>query len=376
MRSIALVLSILFLFSSISASAQELIDEVSIAYDSYSDNAHSEIHTQTLGIKKKLSDRFGIGLKVGYDAITTATPPSNSQSAAGEDGDHEEDDEHGGNDESSRWFPSLMGIYDDGLNNIVLGGYYSHEDDYTGTSIFASYTRQLNMQNTALGIGFSQSFDKWDLDDLPEDERNDTQINLTASQILSKISQLQLIYSYIYSDGLIASPNRNIEIDNEIIDERLPLDRTGHAFALRYIHLLFEPTSINLYYRYYYDDWDIQSHTVSAELYQDVTETLTLGGLYRFYDQTAAEFTKKPGDYTRDDKYIAVDYKFSEFSSQTAGLAMIFNPDFDFLFDWENMTLKASYDYYWTSENDHIRYWYDVDNIEAQILSLSITYAF
>ncbi|MEE9523227.1 MAG: DUF3570 domain-containing protein [Thermodesulfovibrionales bacterium] len=370
MRSIASIILISFLLSSVPIYADELVDEVSITYNSYSDNTDSEIDTYILGITKKISDRFGIGLNVGYDAITTATPPSNSDTATEAGITHEE------KYESNRLFPTLMVIYDDGDNNFVLGGYYSKEDDYTGRTIFTSYTRQLNMQNTSMGIGLSQSFDEWELDGLAEDQRKDTQVNLTASQILSKTSQLQFIYSYIYSDGLIASPYRNIEIDNTVVNERLPLDRTGQAFALRYVKLIFKPTSINLYYRYYFDDWEIISHTASAELYHDITETLTLGGLYRYYDQTGAKFTQNPEVYSLDDKYIAVDYKYSDFSSQTAGLALIFNPDWDFLFDWENLKFKASYDYYWTSGNDHIKYWYDVDNIKAQILSLSIDYSF
>lgn len=341
---------------------------VSISYNAYHDNTDSGINTFILKITKKVADRFGIGLSVGYDAITTATPPSTSDSAVELEKTHEE------SWESNRFFPTLTGIYDDGNNNVVLGVYYSKEEDYTGHTIFGDYTRQLNMQNTALGLGIAQSFDKWELEGLPEDERRDTQVNVSVAQLLTPISHIQFIYSYIYSDGLIASPYRKIQVGNTIVNEKLPLDRTGNAVAVKLVTLINKPTSAHLSYRYYFDNWKIQSHTAAIELYRDLTDNFTLGGLYRYYTQSEASFTKKPQDYRLNDRYIAVDYKYSDFDSQTAGLALIYDPEWTFFIDWDKIRCKASFDYYWTSKNDHIDSWYGKDDIRAIIFTFSIDY--
>jgi len=369
MRKTFLLIFTILLITLITANADELSDKFSLSVNTYIDNTNSDIITTKLNTVKRLSEKYGIGIDAGYDAISSATPLNRADNI-----DEDRDDE--GN--KDRFFSTVTGIYNDVVNNISVSGYYSKESDYTGRSVFVNYSRIMNNDNTSISTGISQSFDSWDISGLTEDERNDSQLNLSASQFLTNTSQVQLIYTLIYSDGFLASPYRNVDIGSEKIYERLPSDRTAHAVAIKLIKLINEPTSVHLYYRYYFDDWEIRSHTVSVDLYRDITDYIVLGGSYRYYNQDEASFTKKSDQYKPDDTYIAIDYKYSNFTSNTIGINLMLTPQWEFFsfIDWESAKFKISADYYITSDNDWIKNWYGEDFIQAAIISTSFEYLY
>lgn len=369
-----LILAFLFLMAScFIVAASELEDRFIFSAHTYIDNTNTKIYSGKFDLKKKLSKTYGMGFSIGVDSITGATQTVSQQQGGGNDED--EEGEGGG---KARVYPSLRGIYDDHENTVVLGAYYSVESDYTGRSVFLNYTRMLNMDNTSLGIGLSQSFDTWEVSDLPENDRKERFVNLSFSQVLSRASQVQLIYSWYFGEGYLGSPVKEKDIGGTIVRERLPDVRTGHAFAAQLVTLLNEPTSLHLYYRYYFDDWDIDSHTVNLELYRDVTRYTTLGGRVRYYTQSEANFIRDPLTYTPADDVIVFDYKYSAFQSYTLGLIVLYQPHWESfrIMDWDNAKIKFSLDYYQTSDNDLIKYWFDEKNIYGVYSSLSLEYLF
>jgi hypothetical protein len=56
-----------------------------------------------------------------------------------------------------------------------------------------------------------------------------------------------------------------------------PDTRQGNAYAVQFITLLDDPTSLHVYYRYYRDDWHIASDTVNLELYRDLSRSFVRG---------------------------------------------------------------------------------------------------
>jgi hypothetical protein len=103
-----------------------------------------------------------------------------------------------------------------------------------------------------------------------------------------------------------------------------------------------------------------------------------LGARYRFYTQGKADFMKSLTEYKRDNQYIGVDYRYSAFDSNTVGLSIIFKPkttETGFI-DLNKMKIKGSVDYYFTSKNDYIKYWYDTDRMRAVFTSITIDYEF
>lgn len=359
-------------------SAETLKDSVMLSFDYYSDNADVKVYTPSIGIYKKLSEKFQLGAKMRVDAITAATKAYGGSSKRVDAVTGATPSNHF---DEVRYAPSLMGIYNDGDNSATIGGYYSTEPDYKGMAVFANYARQLNDQNTTLGIGVSQSFDKWDPNfkrELPRYNRNEKKIDLSVTQLLSPTLSAQFVYTRLYSDGFLSSPYHYLLSESYAVFERYPSNRTGNAYALRLVKLINEPTSINLAYRYYKDNWDISSHTFNIELYRDIAKELTLGTRYRHYTQSKSGFMKELSGYSMNDEYIAVDYRNSAFNSSTAGLMAIYKPGWkDFtLLDLTKVKIKGSVDYYWTSDNDYIKYWYDENRLKAVFTSLSLEYAF
>ena len=349
--------------------ASNLKDSVSLGFNSYVDNADVQVYSPTLSLFKKVSTHWMLGVKMRIDAITAASILN------GANGGHTDIVTGASRKEDNpfddiRYAPTAMATYDDGDNTLSFGAYYSKEVDYEGKSVFANYVRQLNEQNTALGIGLSQSFDKWNpvFDRaLPKDNRNETKIDFSVNQLITPEFSMQAVYSYLYSQGFLSSPYHYVLQDDIAKFENYPDKRSGHAFALKGVYLLNRANAMNFSYRYYSDDWDIHSHTASIEELHDFSAKLTSGLRLRYYSQSAANFIKPIGNYTLNDNYFATDYKMSAFDSYTIGIPLIYKAS-------RKSKITASLDYYQTTKNEFIKSWYGVDSLSAVFTTL--TYEF
>ena len=349
--------------------ASNLKDSISFGVNTYVDNADVQVYSPTLSLFKKVSTHWMLGFKMRIDAITAASI-LNGANAGHTDivtgASRKEDNPF----DDVRYAPTVMATYDDGDNSVTFGGYYSKEADYEGKSFFTNYVRQLNQQNTALGIGVSQSFDKWSpvFDRaLPKDNRNETKIDFSINQLITPEFSIQAVYSYMYSQGFLSSPYHYVLQDDIAKFENYPDTRAGHAFALKGVYLLNKANAMNFSYRYYTDDWDIKSHTASIEELHDFSNKLTSGLRLRYYSQSASNFIQPIGNYNLADNYFATDYKMSAFDSYTVGIPLIYKVS-------HGNKLTGSIDYYQTTKNDFIKTWYGVDSLSAVFTTL--TYEF
>lgn len=363
-----IILSILSLiFLEVTSFASNLKDSMSFGVNTYNDNADVEVYSPTFSIFKKVSTHWMLGFKMRIDAITAASISNGSNSGhvdvvTGASSSLFYDD--------IRYAPTLMATYDDGENTVTFGGYYSSEIDYEGRAVFINYTRQLNEQNTALGIGISQSFDTWKpvyVRALPDDKRNESKIDLSINQLITPKFSMQAVYSYMYSKGFLSSPYHYVLQDNIAKFENYPSTRSGNAFSLKGVYLLDNDNAMNFSYRYYTDDWDIKSHTVNVEELHDFSKKFTSGLRLRYYTQTRSNFVKEIGTYNLSDSFFAVDYRMSAFDSYTIGMPFIYKLK-------GGGKLTASVDYYQTTNNDYIKSWYGVNNLKAVFTTL--TYEF
>jgi len=355
--------------------AEKPRDGITYIFDLYADNGNNRVIAPAVSLSKKLSDTLYLGTKVGVDAITSATKvaqPTPPPSANGET------ESEGGNI-NVRVPVSLSLTYDKDNDTLMGGGYYSYERTYTGRSLFAAYTRRMNLNNTALGIGITQSFDNWIPDrQLPDDRRSERELSLTATQLLSPKQSVQFTYSALRSEGFLAQPTDALVTPAFTVYARYPDMRIGNAYAVRFVMLLNEPTSLHVQYRYYRDDWHIQSDTVNLELYRDISPAVVLGTRYRYYRQSAAYFAKELALYTPGDPLIAVNYRMYAFQSNTFGVMAILKPSKNFLsmFDADKVKLKLSADVFTTSRQDNIRYQYHTDRLTGMFTTVALDYDF
>jgi len=354
--------------------ASELKDSASFGFDTYADNNDVEVYSPTFELFKTVSKNWLIGIKLRVDAITAASIRLGGSPALAKPDAQATASKRSGFDDV-RYAPTLFTTYDDGENSATAGGYYSTEEDYVGKAFFANYTRQLNQGNTVLGIGFSQSGDTWSPINnrtLPRDNRDERKIDLSINQLLSPTASVQFVYSHMYSQGFLSSPYLYLIQNGEFIGfETYPDHRTGDAFAIKGLKYIDDANSINFGYRYYTDDWGIDSHTLHAEWLHDINDNWTIGARVRYYTQTGSDFSKEIGTFTSSDPYIAVDYRMSDFDSYDFGIPVIYKPSLE-----SPYTFSFSIDYYQTSDNAYIQHWFGERNIKAIYTTLRIDYDF
>jgi len=88
--------------------------------------------------------------------------------------------------------------------------------------------------------------------------------------------------------------------------ERLPDARTKIALGGRLNWYLSERFVLRTSYRYYFDDWGINSHTATVELPIKLSDKFTIYPSYRYYNQTAADYFAPYEAHLSTDEFLYV----------------------------------------------------------------------
>ena len=229
---------------------------------------------------------------------------------------------------------------DHAFDDLTLSGAYrySTEPDYVshGGSLGLSY--ELADNNATFAAGLSGSRDSvGKAGDPGFDEAVGTVGGrVSFSQVLGKDTVSQLIYELGRARGYLASPYRYVAIGGDgrctapfgeqgtlgplCVPEATPGTRLRHALALELRHAPGQRWSIGGGYRFYLDDWQLQSHTLKAEVGWIAAEDTLLAARYRFYTQGAAEHYRAV--YPTPQPYVTTDKELSPLSSHRIGLEL------------------------------------------------------
>jgi len=359
-------------------------DQIAVSYSTYSDNVGVKIFSPAISLQKKLSEHWGLSTAFAIDAMTAASIRNGNgkvkdgvivDAVSGASGRAGFDD--------FRVAPTVSLTYENDDFSANFGTYYSGEIDFDTIAGFASVTNGFNDANTIVSIGGSYELAEWSpttnrvliggLNDDPSGAKSQVQVNASVMQLINPTSYLQLRYSYINQEGYLSSPYRYLVSDTVAQFDRYPGVRTSYATALQYVTQLGEDFSAHAEYRYYADNWDVQSHTVQGQLFYDLMHNLMIGTRLRVYNQSKSSFTKKINEYEYDDAFIVSDYRLSAFQSIDTGLSLSYRPGF---FPDENMAIEMTYDWFTTDENAYIENWYGETQIKAEYATISLSYAF
>lgn len=171
--------------------------------------------------------------------------------------------------------------------------------------------------------------------------RNSYSVSLSFSQILSENAQLSLFADLAYQNGWLANPmqrvyfadrpnfyvgnpsgianyaspsSRNIfQLADDI--ERLPDTRFKIPIGGRLNYFINELFVLRTYYRFYFDDWGIQSHTANLEIPIKIKDKFTLYPSYRYYNQTVADHFAPYEQHISTQEFYTSDYDLSEFTA-------------------------------------------------------------
>ncbi|MEM9649662.1 MAG: DUF3570 domain-containing protein [Bacteroidota bacterium] len=236
--------------------------------------------------------------------------------------------------------------------------YFSTEYDYFSLGFGGSYTRLFNEKNTEITIGGRVFLDKWNaiypielrqgfFDDrvtgngaynpafapFESENRNSYSVSLSFSQILTRKLQGSIFADVVSQNGLLSTPFQRVYFgdteaffidDFQLADdvERLPDNRFKIPVGGRLNYYVNDFVVLRSYYRFYWDDWGISSHTASLEVPLKLNDRFTLYPTYRYYTQSAADyFYPKEGALSSFEFYTS-DYDLSNYDAHQYGVGI------------------------------------------------------
>ena len=245
-------------------------------------------------------------------------------------------------------------------NALAVNLYRSQEVDYVSNSIIGTLTREFNQKNSKLSLRGQFIDDRVGkiLDDGGIINRKKWSMLGFASfsQILSPTAVLDLTYDMLLQQGYLSDPYRQVKVFDQnnaftATDELHPDSRLRHAVTSNLNQLMPSiKASLRGSYRYYFDDWDVSSHTVDFQFSKYIVNDLITRFNYRYYTQTGTffYFERYVGNSFLSTEFRTADYKLQAFNSNNFGLSLTYlfrglaesNPDFGFL---ENSTIELRF---------------------------------
>jgi hypothetical protein len=265
-----------------------------------------------------------------------------------------------------------------------IGFNVSNEYDYLSAAVNGGISREMNDNNTTLSLGFSFASDSISPEGgipiagtcmVGASQTNgctQTQFNQTrqtgdesktvsdlvfgVSQIINRTTVLQMNYSFSQSSGYLTDPFKLVSVidtDNSAgngigeaerhIYENRSDSRTKHGLTTRLKKYLFDKDVLDASYRYMFDDWGMNSHTL------DVTYRWAFGKKHsnrylkphiRWYEQQAVDFYMP---FLLDNQALpaqfTADYRQGDLTGVTLG----------FEYGWQTQTgneIKLAFEYY------------------------------
>ena len=89
-----------------------------------------------------------------------------------------------------------------------------------------------------------------------------------------------------------------------------------------------EMVVIRTYYRYYFDNWGMTSHTGNIELPIKLSDQFTVYPTYRYYTQTAIDYFAPYEEHLSTEMYYTSDYDLSAFHANQYGFGLIYTDIF------------------------------------------------
>ncbi|UTW01587.1 DUF3570 domain-containing protein [Marinomonas rhizomae] len=240
-----------------------------------------------------------------------------------------------------------------------VGGYLSKEHDYQSLGVNGSLTRYLNQKNTTLTLGLNLSNDTVNpeggiptgLIQVPlnnlgseftqrSDAENKNLIDAVfgVTQIINRKTIMQFNYALSTSSGYLTDPYKIISVidDNAgtnyggnfqssgrdlYLYEKRPDSRLKQSIYWQTKYQFDNDDILDVSYRYMFDDWGVNSHTIDAK-YRFRFDNQYLEPQLRWYTQSKADFYHRylnSSDYTNAD-FASADYRLGDLDTYTLGL--------------------------------------------------------
>jgi hypothetical protein len=234
-----------------------------------------------------------------------------------------------------------------------VGAHISKEYDYLSLGVNGNIAYDFNKKNSTISFGLSHFQDTFSPEggipkafaSMPvayhddedksgheatrissDDNKTTSDVMVGFTQVINRNMVTQFNYSYSIVDGYLTDPFKilslvnNSGISQNYLYENRPDERTKQSvFAQTKYH--FDEVILDVSYRYMWDDWEIDSHTVDTRFYIPLGNGSYLEPHLRFYQQTAAEFYQPflmQGEALPE--FASADYRIGQMTAYTIGL--------------------------------------------------------
>ena len=195
-------------------------------------------------------------------------------------------------------------------------------------------------------------------------------LKLALLKYIDKDSLAKVSLFYSNEDGYLSNPYMNVVRSSnpnssfvDVVAETKPEKRVSYGATLGYTVALGERVSTKLNYRFYNDDWNITSHTLSTELFYELGQAWILGGGLRYYTQDKANFYS--AGYFNDEKYASSDKRMRPFDSMNYKVSIAYQVA-------ANVGIYAGLNYYNQKDN----YNDNLDSFNAIYYNIGLKYNF
>jgi len=146
---------------------------------------------------------------------------------------------------------------------------------------------------------------------------------VSFSQNIDSSSNAKIALFFSNDDGYLDNPYlnvvRNYKADSsaDVVGENRPDSKIAYGLTLKYANALSDTLTLHLGYRYYSDDWGIDSHTLDTDILYEFDDDWIFKVGLRGYIQTEADFFSGYKDYFTDEVYASSDQRLSGFNALT-----------------------------------------------------------
>jgi len=317
-RRLALIAAGLGAFTSGPLRAEGSVDFKFLQYDE-SDN-RTQVSNPELFWQQDFGERGQLGLLLGYDAISGASPTGEIPTL----------DATSGASASNSDIPMVE--FSDtrqaatGSYSIRLGSHLpsvtlslSEEEDYLSRGGSLSDAWDLFDRRSTLHFGAGITRDLIEPVNMTETfHKEGSSFSLGWTQVLGPRDLLDITYGLEALQGYLTDPYKVVTVGDVTMLEVRPDHRRRSSALIKYGHYFLSRGASKISYRYYWDDWKVRAHTFDLTHDQRMGKHFILTPRVRLYQQEGADFFAY--EFEEPQEHMSSDYRLSAFWSWLAGI--------------------------------------------------------
>lgn len=185
-------------------------------------------------------------------------------------------------------------------------------------------------------------------------------LDLGIERVINKRMKIGFYPGIILQTGLLSTPFHRVYFGEQqkAKVENLPERRIKIPLGLKINSYIGTNSVLNLFYRFYTDDFGIYSHTLEIASHYKINPYLSPSLSIRLYQQSSSKYFKPYREHMPGEEFYTSDYDLSGFTSIKAGAGVRFTPYSKIFSNWSFDEVELMYNYYRRS-----------DGLDAHIIS-------